>query len=135
VGPVQRISAAEFRQSGLKGRAPDSRALGRLSKGQMNKTEERYAALLDADPEVVWWRFEAVKLMLAPNTSITVDFFVMTADRQLEAHDVKGSVGMITDDARAKMKIAAAMFPFVFKIVVPTARAGSLWAVEEVGRG
>lgn len=131
----ERISAAEYRSRSGKRRPPDMRALGRLPKGQMNKTESRYAAVLDTDPDVVWYAFEAVKLMLAPNTSITIDFFIMRAGGQLEAHDVKGSAGMYVDDARAKTKIAAARFPFVFRIAIPKpAKAGGGWTIEEVGR-
>jgi hypothetical protein len=126
------MSAAEFRRMGPKRTPPDMRALGRLPKGQMNKTEERYAAVLDADPDVVWYDFEAVKLMLAPNTSITVDFFLMRANGELEAVDVKGGRGMVTDDGWAKLKIAAARFPWTFKTAIPAKGGG--WTVEEVGR-
>ena len=110
------------------------RALGRLPMGQMNNIEARYAAVLDADTDVVWYAFEAVKLMLAPNTSITIDFFIMRASGLLEAVDLKGAKGIVTDDGWAKLKIAAALFPWVFKVAIPDAKKDGGWFVEEVGR-
>lgn len=112
----------------------DLRALGRLPAGEMNKTEARYDAHLTSlrlTGEVLWPRFEATKLQLAPKTSLTVDFAVLPASGVIEMHDVKGSLGIYTDDARAKMKIAAAMFPFVFKIAVPRPRGGG-WEIIDV---
>ena len=43
-------------------------ALGRLKAGQMNKTEERFAQMLELERyagRVKWWKFEGIKLMLA----------------------------------------------------------------------
>lgn len=112
----------------------DVRALGRLPAGTMNDTEARYDAHLTSlrlSGEVLWHRFEAIKLQLAPKTSLTVDFAVLPASGVLELHDVKGSLAIYADDAKAKMKIAAAMFPFVFKIVVPLPRRGG-WEIIDV---
>jgi len=50
---------------------------------------------------------------------------VMLADGRLEAHEVKG---VWREDARAKIKIAAALFPLKFFAV---ARSGHGWSVEE----
>lgn len=134
---MQRISAEEYKRlkepgASPKRTPPDVRALGRMPKGVMNKTEERYAIALDADPDIAWWAFEAVKLILAPNTSITVDFFIMRQSQELEAHDVKAGKHLVTDDARAKMKVAANMFPFPFFYAWPS-DAG--FTTERVGRG
>lgn len=110
-------------------------ALGRLPKGTMNKTEQRYANRLDAKKlsgEILWYEFEAIKLMLAPNTSLTVDFMVMSASGLLEAHDVKAAKNLITDDARAKMKIAAAKFPFLFCYAYPESKSSHNWVVQEI---
>ncbi|MNU08900.1 hypothetical protein D3C72_2551680 [compost metagenome] len=53
----------------------------------------------------------------------------MAADGVMECHEVKGHW---LDDARAKIKIAAAMYPFRFIAVkVKPTRDGSGWAVEE----
>jgi len=110
-------------------------ALGRLKTGEMNKTEALYSELLAVRlhlGEILWYRFEGIKLRLANNTFLTVDFAVMRADSVLEMVDVKGARNIFTDDARAKMKIAADQYPFVFKAVYPrTKRDGGGWDVEE----
>lgn len=94
-----------------------ARAKGRTTRrkpGEMNKLEAEYERALQARQsagEVLWWSFEAVKLKLAPNTFLTPDFAVMLADGTIEIHEVKGHW---EDDARVKIKVAAAMFPFQF---------------------
>jgi hypothetical protein len=107
-------------------------ALGRLKTGQMNKTEAKYAErlkLLECCGEVLWWRFEGIKLRLADNTFFTVDFSVLARDGVLEMHEVKG---FWTDDARAKIKIAADQYPFRFKAFkVEAKKRGGGWKVEE----
>jgi len=111
-------------------------ALGRLKPGQMNKTEaayDSYLGLLQAAGEIQWRRFEGIKLRLADHTFLTVDFAVMRADGQLEMHDCKGAKVIYSDDARVKMKVAAEMYPFVFRVAFPIAkRDGGGWLVEEV---
>lgn len=99
------------------GGAAGMKALGRLPVGTMNKTEARYAKLLDDRlhaGEILWYKFEGVKLRLADNTFYSPDFFVMLADGTLEVHEVKG---FMTDDAAVKVKVAAAMYPFQFIVV------------------
>ncbi|MDG9809466.1 MULTISPECIES: DUF1064 domain-containing protein [Pseudomonas] len=112
-------------------------AKGRLAKGTMNATEARYAAYLDQlrlAGEVLQWKFEAIKLQLAPDTTLTPDFMVMLADGSLEMHDVKGAKAIYTDDAKVKMKVAAREFPFVFRVVFPMKKAdGGGWNIEVVG--
>lgn len=112
-------------------------AKGRLAKGKMNATEAKYAAHLDQLKlvgEVLQWKFEAIKLQLAPDTTLTVDFMVMLADGTLEMHDVKGAKAIYTDDAKVKMKVAASEFPFVFRVVFPVKKAdGGGWSIERVG--
>jgi hypothetical protein len=107
-------------------------ALGRLKAGQLNKTEAAYAQrlrALQADGQIMWHRFEGLKLRLADNTFFTPDFAVMAADGVMECHEVKGHW---QDDARAKIKIAAAMYPFRFIAVkVRAKRDGGGWLVEE----
>ena len=83
----------------------------------MNRSEEAYAAhleLLRRAGEIVWSRFEGLKLRLADNTFYTPDFSVMRADGLIECHEVKG---FWQDDARAKIKIAADQYPFRFLAV------------------
>ena len=95
----------------------DYRALGRLPVGAMNKTESQYAAHLELrkrDGDVLWYKFEGVKLRLADNTFYTCDFMVLRKDCQVEMHEVKG---FMTDDAAVKIKVAASIYPFEFYIV------------------
>lgn len=107
-------------------------ALGRLKIGQLNKTEQAYAVQLRAleqAGQILWHKFEGIKLRLADNTFYTPDFAVMAADGVIEFHEVKG---FWQDDAKAKIKIAAAMFPFrFFAVKVKAKRDGGGWDVEE----
>lgn len=99
--------------------------------GGMNKTEAAYAATLQLRQhagEVAWFAFEAVKLRLADKTFYTPDFTVMLADGTIEQHEVKG---FWEDDARVKIKVAAALFPFRF---LGIQKAGAGWKVEEFTR-
>lgn len=105
-------------------------ALGRLRAGAMNKTEEAYAAHLDAQRSlglVLWFRFEGLKLRLADSTFYDTDFVVLAANGQLEIHEVKG---FMTDDANVKLKVAASQYPFVFRLV-RKAKGGN-WDIREV---
>lgn len=89
-------------------------ALGRLKVGAMNKTESAYGTHLDAEKhcgKVLWYKFEGMKFRLADNTFYTPDFAVLLSDGTLQAHEIKG---FWTDDARAKIKVAADMYPIQF---------------------
>ena len=107
-------------------------ALGRLKTGEMNKTEAEYAQyLVDQQRalEVLWFKFEGLKLRLADNTFYSPDFAVMTGSYTLECHEVKG---FWQDDARVKIKVAAAIFPFRFVAVTKRPKkSGGGWEVEE----
>jgi hypothetical protein len=107
-------------------------ALGRLKTGQMNKLEaeyEQHLAMQKHAGEILWYKFEGVKLRLADNTFYTPDFAVMKEDYQFEMHECKG---FWQDDARAKIKIAADLYPFKFIAVKKKAKKdGGGWAVEE----
>lgn len=106
-------------------------ALGRLKTGVLNKTEQAYQnhlAALQQAGEVAWFKFEGVKLRLADNTFYTPDFAVMLANGQMEMHEVKG---VWRDDARAKIKIAAELYPFRFLAVQQKPKKeGGGWVVE-----
>lgn len=107
-------------------------ALGRLKTGTMNKTEQDYANYLEqrkrAD-EIVWYKFEGIKVRLADNTFYTPDFAVMRTNGEMEMHEVKG---FWTDDARVKIKVAAETYPFRFIAVKKQSKkAGGGWVVEE----
>ncbi len=107
-------------------------ALGRLKTGALNKTEALYQRELELRKmagEVAWYKFEGLKFRLADNTFYTPDFAVMLTDGTMEAHEVKGHW---QDDARAKIKIAADMYPFRFIAVkVQAKKAGGGFSVEE----
>lgn len=103
-------------------------ALGRLPAGTLNKTEQAYADTLrlrHLGGEIAWYKFEGVKLKLADNTTYTPDFAVMLASGELEMHEVKG---FWRDDARVKIKVAAALFPFRF---VAVTKSKNQWITEE----
>lgn len=103
-------------------------ALGRLPIGTMNKTEAVYDAHLWAKRhagDVLWHKFEAVKLRLADNTFYTPDFAVLPSSGVIELHEVKG---FWQDDARVKIKVAASIYPFRF-VAVRKVRGG--WEREE----
>ena len=123
-------------------------ALGRLKPGERNKTEaayEQHLELLKRAGEVLWYQFEGIKLRLADNTFLTVDFSVMNKDCVLEMHDCKpGTIKKMADgrevlkifamdDAKAKMKVAAEIYPFVFKYAIQKPKKmGGGWQIEEV---
>jgi len=108
-------------------------ARGRQPVDSMNKTEAAYDAhlgLLVHAGEVLWRKFEGVKLRLADNTFYTCDFAVLARDGILEMHEIKG---FMQDDAAVKIKVAAAMYPFRFVIVrARTKKAGGGWEMTEV---
>jgi hypothetical protein len=108
----------------------DYRALGRLPAGAMNRTEAAYAAhleLLKASGDVLWWKFEGVKLRLAHNTFFTCDFMVLKKDGHVCMDEVKG---WMTDDAAVKIKVAASLYPFQFRII---RKKGGMWNIQNVG--
>lgn len=103
-------------------------ALGRLKTGEMNKTEKAYAdhlQFLQQAGDVLWFKFEGIKLRLADNTFYTADFAVLTKSMEIEIHEVKG---FWKDDARVKIKVAASLYPFKF---IAVTRKGTFWNREE----
>jgi hypothetical protein len=107
-------------------------ALGRLKTGEMNKGEAAYNQHLwqrfNAG-EILWHKFEGIKLRLADNTFYTCDFAVLAADCTLELHEYKGHW---LDDAKVKIKIAASLYPFRFIAVKPRAQKnGGGYDVEQ----
>ncbi|MEM5384161.1 hypothetical protein VSR68_11285 [Paraburkholderia phymatum] len=93
------------------------RQLGRMGGGKMNKSESAYAAHLEALKhvgQILWYRFEGIKLRLADNTFYTPDFAVIVASGALELHEFKG---FMEEDANVKLKAAASQYPFVIRLV------------------
>jgi hypothetical protein len=111
-------------------------ALGHLKEGEMNKTEAAFSVHLEylrLNGEVLWWRFDCVKLRIAPATFLTVDFAVLMKDGHLCFIDVKGHRAIYQDDARVKMKVAADTYPVKFFVSFPQGKLGaSGWDMEEV---
>jgi hypothetical protein len=94
-------------------------SLGRKPRGEMNKTEAAYAQQLAARMhigEIDWFEFEAIKLRLAgAKLCFYTPDFAVWAGGALELHEVKG---FWTDDARVKIKVAAAAFPWARFVAV-----------------
>lgn len=106
--------------------------------GEMNKTEGAYAAHLEARKrcgEILWFGFECWTFKLAKDTRYTPDFVVQLADGVLELHEVKGRKRgdgkyFAEDDAKVKVKVAAAVFPmFAVKVCWPDGAGG--WNTED----
>ena len=84
--------------------------------GVMNGTERVYSlrlGMIQALGEIVWYKFEGMTLKLAKDTRYTPDFAVINKNGELEFHEVKG---FMRDDALVKIKVAAEMFPFIFRM-------------------
>lgn len=107
-------------------------AKGRLPAGAMNDGEKAYAAHLEARRvagEVLWFKFEGVKLRLADSSFYTPDFAVMLADGAIECHEIKG---LWEANARTKIKVAAETFPFRFVALQKRAKKhGGGWTEED----
>lgn len=98
----------------------------------MNKTERAYADHLEAlarAGQIGFWDREPEKLRLADNTFYTPDFRVLTLERHIEFHEVKG---YWRDDARVKIKVAARLHPYRF---VAVHRRGATWEYELIPMG
>ncbi len=103
-------------------------ARGRKPKNGMNKLEASYGAYLDVlkhSGDVLWWRFQPLKLRLADGAYFTPDFGVLMSNLAFELHETKG---FWREAARVRIKIAAEQFPFKFIAIKKV--AGS-WDREE----
>ena len=113
------VSDIMWKEASMKAKAANARP------DRFNKTERAYSQHLDllkAAGEVLHWGFESVTLRLGDDCRLTMDFFVLNKDGQVELHDCKAKWGKklhVEDDAKAKTAIAAStLFPFfVFKFV------------------
>lgn len=89
------------------------RALGRLPKGVMNKTEAKYAEHLDAlkfAGEISGYWFEEIKFKIGTSACwYEPDFMVQKSNGEIEIHEVKGH---FEDDALVKTKSLALRYPF-----------------------
>lgn len=100
--------------------------------GKMNNTEARYAALLDqrkSAGEILWWAYEGISFRLADlRCHYHPDFSVMLPDGTMEIHETKG--GFAREDSLIKLKVAASLYPFVFR---KCTWKGGKWEIVEVG--
>lgn len=96
-----------------------------------SKTEAAYAreALEPLKRQGVirdYWH-EPVKFRLADRTYYTPDYMLVLASGIIEFVEVKGRKGAgpwCEEDALVKIKVAAAMYPFVFRMVWPAKGGG-----------
>ena len=107
----------------------------RERKGLLNKLEQEYLQYLELRRqagEIQKYWVKGLKMFLAPNTTLTVDFFVLANDDVLEAHETKG---FMEDDAAVKLKVAAAQWPFRFYLIrkQPKKNGGGFSIKEIVG--
>ncbi len=117
LNPQDEQLLASLKRRGLSGRGTRHKPM------EMNRLEAAYAERLDlqkAHGSVLFWKFESIKLRLADATFYTPDFMVMTLTYAIELHEIKAfwkSTGGAhwEDDARVKIKVAASIYPFVFK--------------------
>lgn len=96
--------------------------------GQMNKLEASYAVYLNQQKSaglVLEYWFEGITFRLATDTRYTPDFLVQMPDLTLECHETKG---FMRDDAAVKLKVAAAMFPFRFRLC---RRSKAGWIIKD----
>lgn len=80
----------------------------------MNKTERKRAIELEAlkrDGGIREWWYEKITLKLADDCRYTPDFAIVENDGRLVFEEIKG---FWRDDAKVKIKVAAAQFPSTF---------------------
>ena len=92
--------------------------IARPTKVYKSKWESEYAKHLDllcrSNPDILDWKYEAIKLRLADGCWYTPDFVVVTL-QGVEFHEVKG---YYREAARVRFRVAADTFPyFKFKII------------------
>jgi hypothetical protein len=106
----------------------------RRKPGEMNGLERHLAAYIEAEVNqgrISWYRFEGVTLKLADDTRYTPDFLVMLYDGTIECWEAKG---FWRDDAKVKIKVAASLFPFVFRAFrKQTKKEGGGWEITTFG--
>lgn len=93
--------------------------------------EQLYAQHLETlkrSGEVLWYRYEGLRLRLADGAQFSPDFAVVTAPLgALELHEVKGQW---REAAKVRWKLAKETFPFVFKLITK-AKNGRFTIAEE----
>ena len=88
---------------------------------------DRYLHGLLLAGDIRQYRYEPMRFNLAPLTTITPDFQVVTKEGQMEYHEVKG---FAREDAMAKLKICARLYPeWKFWLVK---RKRGVWELKEL---
>lgn len=93
------------------------KALAALRPQKMNGTEEKYAWVLELQKRaggILDYGFNEITLRLGDDCRYTPDFWVLPLSGIFELHEVKG---FFRDDAKVKIKVAAAKYPFIFRLV------------------
>jgi hypothetical protein len=97
----------------------------------MNGTERARAMELEAlkrTGRIAAWWYERWTFKLADDTRYTPDFVVQENDGELRIEETKG---FWREDARVKLKVFAAQYPFRVTALVPRAKKhGGGWDVE-----
>lgn len=114
-------------------------AKGRIAKrGERNKTEAEYEALIEADPRVVKHWFEPMSIRLShpdggQGARYTPDFMILMDDGTIYIDDVKGS-GLDDNAAIVRLKCAAEQYPlWVFRLAKKRrVRDGGGFEIREV---
>lgn len=138
-----RLSEADARRLGIL-QSPGVKARGIARVPAMNGTEKAYATHLDSSRlagEVLWYAFQPISLRLAADTWYRPDFLVLAADLGLSCVEVKGRAGgrwaahsglpfYARDDSWQKVKVAASLYPFAFRVAWP--RRGGGWESRDI---
>jgi|688.fasta_scaffold02433_5 hypothetical protein len=99
--------------------------------GKQNNYELWWQQTLEEKPNVFKVYYEAVKLKLADNTFYTPDFMVLLDDGSIEFHEVKGSwKAPNQEDARVKIKVAAAIHPWAKFVSVELKKRGGTFEAK-----
>ena len=109
-------------------------ALGRLPKGEMNKTEQAYAPRLEMmkqNGEIIDWKFHPMNMRLAKATFYEVDFLVLHKDMTIAIHETKGEY--TSEKGQMKIKLAAETVPWFkfYKCIKLSERNGGGWKIED----
>lgn len=96
-------------------------------RSRLERDYANYLYGLQLAGEIQSYAYEAVRLQLAPKTTLTPDFLVVTKGGQVEFHETKG---WAREDAMVKLKVAARLFPS-WRFVLVT-RVRREWRMKEV---
>lgn len=105
-----------------------ARAQKRRKPGEMTKTEERYAVILEAlrmKGDILEWAFEPETFVLAKDCRYSPDFRVVNANCEVEFVEVKpANYQHIPNqsNSRTKIHVAAELHPYIFSRAVERAK-------------